>query len=137
MSQPKMEGLDSHTIYFLGLALLGWGLVFVLSSFYALGFTGTFLGKTRRYGMTVGKFTGAQGGAESSGCCLLPLACLENHGVGGGPHLSQLGLSVLFAHQTLGIRLLPERQGKTLVLVDGPRVPSWTQLHLKKALSPC
>uniref|UniRef100_A0ABK0LV85 Phosphatidylethanolamine N-methyltransferase n=1 Tax=Rattus norvegicus TaxID=10116 RepID=A0ABK0LV85_RAT len=44
MSQPKMEGLDSHTIYFLGLALLGWGLVFVLSSFYALGFTGTFLG---------------------------------------------------------------------------------------------
>lgn len=60
MSQPKMEGLDSHTIYFLGLALLGWGLVFVLSSFYALGFTGTFLGKTRRYGMTVGRFTGVQ-----------------------------------------------------------------------------
>ncbi|XP_052050387.1 phosphatidylethanolamine N-methyltransferase isoform X3 [Apodemus sylvaticus] len=42
--QPKMEGLDNHMAYFLGLALLGWGLVFVLSSFYALGFTGTFLG---------------------------------------------------------------------------------------------
>lgn len=44
MSQPKMEGLDNSTTYFLGLALLGWGLVFVLSSFFALGFTGTFLG---------------------------------------------------------------------------------------------
>ncbi|GAB1296168.1 Phosphatidylethanolamine N-methyltransferase [Apodemus speciosus] len=44
MRQPKMDGLDNHTTYFLGLALLGWGLVFVLSSFYALGFTGTFLG---------------------------------------------------------------------------------------------
>ncbi|XP_059126780.1 phosphatidylethanolamine N-methyltransferase isoform X1 [Peromyscus eremicus] len=44
MSQPKMEGLDNHTTYFLGLALLGGGIVFVLSSFFALGFTGTFLG---------------------------------------------------------------------------------------------
>lgn len=68
--QPKMEGLDNHMAYFLGLALLGWGLVFVLSSFYALGFTGTFLGKTPRYGMT---YTGVQGGAEASGCLLLSL----------------------------------------------------------------
>ncbi|XP_055450332.1 phosphatidylethanolamine N-methyltransferase isoform X2 [Psammomys obesus] len=44
MSQPKMEGLDNSTTYFLGLAFLVWGLVFVLSSFIALGFTGTFLG---------------------------------------------------------------------------------------------
>ncbi|XP_007642149.1 phosphatidylethanolamine N-methyltransferase isoform X1 [Cricetulus griseus] len=44
MSQPKMEGLDNHATYFLGLALLGGGIVFVLSSFFALGFTGTFLG---------------------------------------------------------------------------------------------
>uniref|UniRef100_A0A8C6QL41 phosphatidyl-N-methylethanolamine N-methyltransferase n=1 Tax=Nannospalax galili TaxID=1026970 RepID=A0A8C6QL41_NANGA len=44
MSQPKMEVLDNRTIYFLGLALLGGGVVFVLSSFFALGFTGTFLG---------------------------------------------------------------------------------------------
>uniref|UniRef100_A0A8C8TBY0 Phosphatidylethanolamine N-methyltransferase n=3 Tax=Peromyscus maniculatus bairdii TaxID=230844 RepID=A0A8C8TBY0_PERMB len=44
MSQPKMEGLDNHATYFLGLVLLGGGIVFVLSSFFALGFTGTFLG---------------------------------------------------------------------------------------------
>ncbi|XP_050019519.1 phosphatidylethanolamine N-methyltransferase isoform X3 [Alexandromys fortis] len=44
VSQPKMEGLDNYTTYFLGLVLLGGGIVFVLSSFFALGFTGTFLG---------------------------------------------------------------------------------------------
>ncbi|XP_004868773.1 phosphatidylethanolamine N-methyltransferase isoform X3 [Heterocephalus glaber] len=44
LSQPKMEGLDNPTTYGLGLALLGVGTVFVLSSFFALGFTGTFLG---------------------------------------------------------------------------------------------
>ncbi|XP_020035891.1 phosphatidylethanolamine N-methyltransferase isoform X2 [Castor canadensis] len=44
LSQPKMEGLDNAITYCLGLALLGVGLVFVLSSFFALGFTGTFLG---------------------------------------------------------------------------------------------
>lgn len=48
MSQPKMEGLDNHATYFLGLVLLGGGIVFVLSSFFALGFTGTFLGKPLR-----------------------------------------------------------------------------------------
>lgn len=57
MSQPKMEGLDNHITYFVGLALLGWGLVFVLSSFFALGFTGTFLGKTLRNGMILGGYT--------------------------------------------------------------------------------
>lgn len=90
MSQPKMEGLDNHTTYFLGLAFLGWGFVFVLSSFYALGFTGTFLGKTLKYGMILGRYTGVQGGAESSGCHLLSLMCLEKH-------LAWLGLSVLLA----------------------------------------
>ncbi|XP_005414027.1 PREDICTED: phosphatidylethanolamine N-methyltransferase isoform X2 [Chinchilla lanigera] len=44
LSQPKMEGLDNPTTYCLGLALLSVGSVFVLSSFFALGFTGTFLG---------------------------------------------------------------------------------------------
>lgn len=44
LSQPKMEGLDNLTTYFLGLSLLGVGTMFVLSSFFALGFTGTFLG---------------------------------------------------------------------------------------------
>ncbi|XP_029784769.1 phosphatidylethanolamine N-methyltransferase isoform X3 [Suricata suricatta] len=44
LSQPKMESLDNPTAYCLGLALLGIGSTFVLSSFFALGFTGTFLG---------------------------------------------------------------------------------------------
>ncbi|XP_003465943.3 phosphatidylethanolamine N-methyltransferase isoform X1 [Cavia porcellus] len=44
LSQPKMEGLENPTTYCLGLALLGVGTIFVLSSFFALGFTGTFLG---------------------------------------------------------------------------------------------
>ncbi|XP_058415500.1 phosphatidylethanolamine N-methyltransferase isoform X2 [Diceros bicornis minor] len=44
LSQPKMESLDNPTAYRAGLALLGVGSVFVVSSFLALGFTGTFLG---------------------------------------------------------------------------------------------
>ncbi|XP_062968581.1 phosphatidylethanolamine N-methyltransferase isoform X2 [Cynocephalus volans] len=44
LSQPKMESLDNPLAYCLGLVLLGVGVVFVLSSFFALGFTGTFLG---------------------------------------------------------------------------------------------
>lgn len=50
LSQPKMESLDNPTAYRVGLALLGIGSTFVLSSFFALGFTGTFLGKTPRRG---------------------------------------------------------------------------------------
>lgn len=41
-----MESLDNPMAYRVGLALLGVGSTFVLSSFFALGFTGTFLGKT-------------------------------------------------------------------------------------------
>ncbi|XP_006174654.2 phosphatidylethanolamine N-methyltransferase isoform X7 [Camelus ferus] len=44
LSQPRMQSLDNPTAYRAGLALLGVGSVFVLSSFLALGFTGTFLG---------------------------------------------------------------------------------------------
>ncbi|XP_034845649.1 phosphatidylethanolamine N-methyltransferase isoform X1 [Mirounga angustirostris] len=44
LSQPKMESLDNPTAYRMGLVLLGVGSTFVLSSFFALGFTGTFLG---------------------------------------------------------------------------------------------
>ncbi|XP_072676948.1 phosphatidylethanolamine N-methyltransferase isoform X3 [Canis lupus baileyi] len=44
LSQPKMESLDNPMAYRVGLALLGVGSTFVLSSFFALGFTGTFLG---------------------------------------------------------------------------------------------
>lgn len=46
LSQPRMDGLDNPTAYRVGLALLGVGGVLVLSSFFALGFTGTFLGKS-------------------------------------------------------------------------------------------
>ncbi|XP_077019479.1 phosphatidylethanolamine N-methyltransferase isoform X2 [Tamandua tetradactyla] len=42
--QPRMEALGHAAAYHLGLALLGLGVLFVLSSFLALGFTGTFLG---------------------------------------------------------------------------------------------
>ncbi|KAG8521848.1 Phosphatidylethanolamine N-methyltransferase [Galemys pyrenaicus] len=44
LSQPKMESLDHPVAYCVGLVLLGTGSLFVLSSFLALGFTGTFLG---------------------------------------------------------------------------------------------
>ncbi|XP_012520449.1 PREDICTED: phosphatidylethanolamine N-methyltransferase [Propithecus coquereli] len=44
LRQPRAEGLDHPTAYGLGLALLGVGIVFALSSCFALGFTGTFLG---------------------------------------------------------------------------------------------
>ncbi|XP_010598524.1 phosphatidylethanolamine N-methyltransferase isoform X2 [Loxodonta africana] len=44
LSQPKMESLDNAMAYCMGLVLLGVGTLFVLSSFFALGFTGTFLG---------------------------------------------------------------------------------------------
>ncbi|XP_055992892.1 phosphatidylethanolamine N-methyltransferase isoform X1 [Sorex fumeus] len=44
MSQPRLESLDGPVTYLLGLVLLVVGSVFVLSSFWALGFTGTFLG---------------------------------------------------------------------------------------------
>ncbi|XP_044517626.1 phosphatidylethanolamine N-methyltransferase isoform X2 [Gracilinanus agilis] len=43
-SQPKMEGLDCPGAFYVGLAILGVGTVFVLSSFLALGFIGTYLG---------------------------------------------------------------------------------------------
>lgn len=48
LSQPRMDSLDNPTAYWAGLALLAAGSVLVLSSFFALGFTGTFLGKTPR-----------------------------------------------------------------------------------------
>ncbi|CAM4519226.1 phosphatidylethanolamine N-methyltransferase isoform X2 [Lepidochelys kempii] len=43
-SQPKLEGLDCLSVYCAGLAVLGIGFLFVISSFLALGFIGTFLG---------------------------------------------------------------------------------------------
>ncbi|RMC17599.1 hypothetical protein DUI87_05263 [Hirundo rustica rustica] len=43
-SQPKLESWDSHWTYYSGLAILAVGTLFVISSFLALGFTGTFLG---------------------------------------------------------------------------------------------
>ncbi|KYO30788.1 phosphatidylethanolamine N-methyltransferase [Alligator mississippiensis] len=43
-SQPKLEDLDCLFSYYVGLVLLGTGTLFVLSSFLALGFIGTFLG---------------------------------------------------------------------------------------------
>ncbi|XP_039703513.1 phosphatidylethanolamine N-methyltransferase isoform X3 [Pteropus medius] len=44
LSQPRMDSLDNPTAYQVGLVLLGIGSMLVLSSFFALGFTGTFLG---------------------------------------------------------------------------------------------
>ena len=67
LSQPQMESLGGPTGYRLGLALLGVGSVFVLSSFLALGFTGTFLGKIpeagpRQVGSRAGQRRGGGGG---------------------------------------------------------------------------
>nr|XP_056722401.1 phosphatidylethanolamine N-methyltransferase [Euleptes europaea] len=43
-SQPKLQVLDSLPGYYAGAGLVAIGVVFVLSSFLALGFVGTFLG---------------------------------------------------------------------------------------------
>ncbi|RLV93344.1 hypothetical protein DV515_00013470 [Chloebia gouldiae] len=43
-SQPKLEGWDCHWTYYSGLTISAVGTLFVISSFLALGFTGTFLG---------------------------------------------------------------------------------------------
>ncbi|KAI4898385.1 hypothetical protein NFI96_033764 [Prochilodus magdalenae] len=42
--QPRLELMDCVQVYCVGAALLAVGLLFVISSFLALGFTGTFLG---------------------------------------------------------------------------------------------
>uniref|UniRef100_A0A7N4P9F9 Phosphatidylethanolamine N-methyltransferase n=3 Tax=Sarcophilus harrisii TaxID=9305 RepID=A0A7N4P9F9_SARHA len=44
LRQPKMERLDCLEAYYVGLVILGIGIIFVLSSFHALGFIGTYLG---------------------------------------------------------------------------------------------
>lgn len=45
LQQPRMDSLDTAVVQHLGLALLAMGILFVVSSFLALGFTGTFLGE--------------------------------------------------------------------------------------------
>lgn len=42
--QPRWEALDNAQVYYAGAALMALGSLFVISSFLALGFTGTFLG---------------------------------------------------------------------------------------------
>ncbi|KAH0632028.1 hypothetical protein JD844_020046 [Phrynosoma platyrhinos] len=44
-SQPKLKLLDCLLGYYVGMALIAVGSIFVISSFLALGFFGTFLGK--------------------------------------------------------------------------------------------
>lgn len=43
--QSKMGLLDRVQVYYMGTALMLVGSLFVISSFLALGFTGTFLGR--------------------------------------------------------------------------------------------
>ncbi|XP_033278562.1 phosphatidylethanolamine N-methyltransferase isoform X7 [Orcinus orca] len=61
LSQPRMQSLDNPLAYRMGLALLGVGGMFVLSSFLALGFTGTFLALGRGPGSSW-REPGARGG---------------------------------------------------------------------------
>ncbi|KAA0725417.1 Phosphatidylethanolamine N-methyltransferase [Triplophysa tibetana] len=42
--QPRWEALDNALVYYAGAALMAIGSLFVISSFLALGFSGTFLG---------------------------------------------------------------------------------------------
>ncbi|XP_055032690.2 phosphatidylethanolamine N-methyltransferase isoform X2 [Misgurnus anguillicaudatus] len=42
--QPRLDMLDNVQVYYTGAALVAFGSLFVISSFLALGFTGTFLG---------------------------------------------------------------------------------------------
>lgn len=67
LSQPRMDSLDSPVARLLGLLLLGVGSVLVLSSFFALGFTGTFLGKTPRAGAGEGLELTCSGSGEEQG----------------------------------------------------------------------
>ncbi|KAJ1096642.1 hypothetical protein NDU88_001777, partial [Pleurodeles waltl] len=43
-TQPKFEGMLCKAIYYAGGACIGLGGLFVVSSFFALGFVGTYLG---------------------------------------------------------------------------------------------
>lgn len=43
-AQPRWEVMDRADVFYVGTALLLVGTVLVVSSFLALGFTGTFLG---------------------------------------------------------------------------------------------
>lgn len=68
LSQPRMHSLDNPTAYLAGLALLLLGGVLVLSSFFALGFTGTFLGKTPRAGGLETTHSRSRGEAGAADC---------------------------------------------------------------------
>lgn len=51
-AQPRWEAMDRMDVFYVGIALIIVGTVLVVSSFLALGFTGTFLGTyqtTRRH----------------------------------------------------------------------------------------
>lgn len=63
-----MHSLDNPTAYLVGLALLLLGGVLVLSSFFALGFTGTFLGKTPRAGGLETTLSRSRGEAGAADC---------------------------------------------------------------------
>lgn len=91
LSQPKMESLDNPVAYCVGLALLGVGTVFVLSSFFALGFTGTFLGKTPKAVDLEQTHSGFRGGVGARWPTALPsvVSC------GAGFPALGLGLSML------------------------------------------
>lgn len=43
-AQPRWEAMDRMDVFYVGIALIIVGTVLVVSSFLALGFTGTFLG---------------------------------------------------------------------------------------------
>lgn len=73
-NQPRMDSLDTPMAYQAGLVLLGAGSVLVLSSFSALGFTGTFLGKIRPH-------SGSREGAGPLGLVQL-CSCQARQGVG-------------------------------------------------------
>ncbi|XP_045382814.1 phosphatidylethanolamine N-methyltransferase isoform X3 [Lemur catta] len=121
LHQPLAEGLDHPAAYGLGLALLGLGSMFVLSSFFALGFTGTFLGDY--FGIL-----------KEARVTTFPFNILDNP-MYWGSTANYLGWAIVHASPT-GL-LLTAVVALTYVVAVLYEEPFTTEIYRRKAYRPC
>ncbi|XP_069338000.1 phosphatidylethanolamine N-methyltransferase isoform X3 [Eulemur rufifrons] len=121
LHQPLAEGLDHPAAYGLGLALLGVGSMFVLSSFFALGFTGTFLGDY--FGIL-----------KEARVTTFPFNILDNP-MYWGSTANYLGWAIMHASPT-GL-LLTAVVALTYAVAVQYEEPFTTEIYRQKACRPC
>uniref|UniRef100_A0A8C8ZK47 Phosphatidylethanolamine N-methyltransferase n=1 Tax=Prolemur simus TaxID=1328070 RepID=A0A8C8ZK47_PROSS len=121
LHQPLAEGLDHPAAYGLGLAFLGVGSMFVLSSFFALGFTGTFLGDY--FGIL-----------KEARVTTFPFNVLDNP-MYWGSTANYLGWAIVHASPT-GL-LLTAVVALTYVVAVLYEEPFTTEIYRQKACRPC